>query len=286
MTDGDGDGPAHDGVRWIDSHCHLQETYRPGEVGGLDAVVEAADAGVVGLVCVGTDAVTSRQAVAFVDEVRAAGSSDDAVVPGDFGAWATVGLHPHDASNGLTEVEQVLEDALAEHPGVVVAVGECGLDYHYDHSPRPAQREMFAAQVALARRLALTLVVHTRNAWDDTLDILRAENRPERIVLHCFTGGPEEARRCLDLDAFLSFSGIVTFKSADDVRAAAALCPLDRLLVETDAPFLAPVPHRGESNRPALVPVVGEAVAAVKAMAPEDLAASSMSAARRAFALS
>jgi TatD DNase family protein len=145
---------------------------------------------------------------------------------------------------------------------------------------------MFAAQVALARRLALTLVVHTRNAWDDTLDILRAENRPERIVLHCFTGGPEEARRCLDLDAFLSFSGIVTFKSADDVRAAAALCPLDRLLVETDAPFLAPVPHRGESNRPALVPVVGEAVAAVKAMAPEDLAASSMSAARRAFALS
>ncbi|HXQ60451.1 MAG TPA: TatD family hydrolase, partial [Acidimicrobiales bacterium] len=164
-------------------------------------------------------------------------------------------------------------------------VGECGLDYHYDHSPRPVQREMFAAQVDLARRSGLTLVVHTRDAWDDALDILRSGPRPERIVLHCFTGGPEQARRCLELDAFLSFSGIVTFKSADDVRAAAALCPIDRLLVETDAPFLAPVPHRGESNRPALVSVVGEAVAAVKSMNAEDLAASSMAATRRAFAL-
>ncbi len=145
---------------------------------------------------------------------------------------------------------------------------------------------MFAAQVALARQHGLTLVVHTRDAWDDTLDILNVEPRPERIVLHCFTGGPDQARRCLDLDAFLSFSGIVTFKSADDVRAAAALCPIDRLLVETDAPFLAPVPHRGEDNRPALVSVVGDAVAAVKSMTVEDLAASSTAAARRAFALS
>jgi len=106
-----------------------------------------------------------------------------------------------------------------------VAVGECGLDYHYDHSPRPIQREMFAAQVALAKRRELTLVVHTREAWDDTLDILSTADRPERVVVHCFTGGPDEARRCLALDAFLSFSGIVTFKSADDVRAAAGAVP-------------------------------------------------------------
>jgi TatD DNase family protein len=284
MTGGDSgtDGAAG---RWFDSHCHLQDTYRPGDVDALSMVADAAAAGVGGLVCVGTDAHTSRQAVALVEEVRAAGRSGLAG-PGAFGAWATVGLHPHDASNGLAEVEKVIGDAVAERPGVVVAVGECGLDYHYDHSPRPAQREMFAAQVALARRLALTLVVHTRDAWDDTLDILSNEERPARIVFHCFTGGPQEARRCLDLDAFVSFSGIVTFKSADDVRAAAALCPIDRLLVETDAPFLAPVPHRGESNRPALVSVVGEAVAAVKSMTTDDLAASSTAAARRAFALS
>jgi len=197
-----------------------------------------------------------------------------------------VGLHPHDASQGLTEVERVLDDAVTEHPGVVVAVGECGLDYHYDHSPRPVQREMFAAQMALAKRRRLTLVVHTRAAWDDTLDLLASSDRPDHVVMHCFTGGPDEARRCLDLGAFLSFSGIVTFKNAEDVRAAAALCPLDRLLVETDAPFLAPMPHRGEDNRPALVGLVGAAVAAVKVVAPDELAASSRAAARAAFALS
>jgi TatD DNase family protein len=272
-------------ARWFDSHCHLQDTYRPGGDDALHVVADAAAADVVGLVCVGTDAQTSQQAVAFVDEVRQATRSGAASVPGDFGVWATIGLHPHDASNGLAEVERLAEETSSARPGLVVAVGECGLDYHYDHSPRPAQREMFAAQVALARRLALTLVVHTRDAWDDTFDILSGGDRPDRVVLHCFTGGPDEARRCLDLGAFLSFSGIVTFKTADDVRAAVALCPVDRLLVETDAPFLAPVPHRGENNRPALVPVVGEAVAAVKGMTPGEIAASSMDAARRAFAL-
>jgi TatD DNase family protein len=279
-------GAAGDGG-WIDSHCHIQDTYRPGGLDARQVVEQAAAAGVVGLVCVGTDAETSRQAVTLVDEVRAAvGSGAVAGVPRDFGAWATVGLHPHDASKGLAEVEAVLDDARTGHRGVVVAVGECGLDYHYDHSPRPAQRDMFAAQVALAQRLDLTLVVHTRQAWDDTFDILTSVERPERVVVHCFTGGPDEARRCLDLDAYVSFSGIVTFKSADEVRAAAALCPLDRLLVETDAPFLAPVPHRGEENRPALVSVVGAAVAAVKSVSADEVAAASGAGAPAAFALS
>jgi TatD DNase family protein len=251
----------------------------------MDAVAQAAGADVVGLVCVGTDAETSRQAVALVDEVRTAVAGAGAGVPVGFGAWATVGLHPHDASNGVAEVVGVLEDALANHPGTVVAVGECGLDYHYDHSPRAVQREVFAAQVALAKSRDLTLVIHTRQAWDDTFDILTGAERPDRVVMHCFTGGPEEARRCLDLDAYLSFSGIVTFKYADDVRAAAALCPFDRLLVETDAPFLAPVPHRGEDNRPAFVPLVGAAVAAVKGVTPAALARSSRAATATAFAL-
>jgi TatD DNase family protein len=146
----------------------------------------------------------------------------------------------------------------------VVGVGECGLDYHYDHSPRPVQRAAFASQIELARSLDLALVIHTREAWDDTFDVLQSSGVPSRTIFHCFTGGPDEARRALDLGAALSFSGIVTFPSAGEVRSACAMCPLDRLLVETDSPYLAPVPHRGKPNTPALVPVVGAAVAAAR----------------------
>jgi TatD DNase family protein len=275
-------------VGWIDSHCHLQDTYRAEGVELVPVLSEAAAAGVRGVVCVGTDAATSRQAVELVRAVRAQASSSDGgrELPGDFEAWATMGLHPHEASHGVEELELALTSMLALAEGIVVAVGECGLDYHYEHSPRAAQRDAFAAQVALARHHELALVVHSREAWDDTLDVLRASDRPERIVLHCFTGGADEARQCLDIGAFLSFSGIVTFKGANDVRAAAALCPLDRLLVETDAPFLAPVPHRGQKNRPAWVVAVGEALAEIKGVAPLSLAASCTAATRAAFALS
>jgi TatD DNase family protein len=167
----------------------------------------------------------------------------------------------------------------------LVGVGECGLDYHYDLSPRPAQREAFAAQVALANAHALALVVHTREAWDDTFDILQAVGVPERTVFHCFTGGPVEARRALDLGGWLSFSGIVTIKKATDVRQAAVLCPLDRLLVETDSPYLAPVPYRGRRNSPQLLPVVGAAVAAVKAVDVAEVEAATWAGAEAAFAL-
>jgi TatD DNase family protein len=225
---------------WIDTHCHVQR-----DDVDAGALLRAAEAGVVGMVCVGTDEGTSAEAVAIAADH-----------PGQ--VWATVGLHPHEARTGLGEAlwELAGEDA-------VVAIGECGLDYHYEHSPRQAQREVFARQVQEAVERDLALVVHSRQAWDDTFDILAA-GRPERVVMHCFTGGPVEARRALDLGAWISFSGIVTFKSADDVRAAAAMVPLDRLLVETDSPYLAPVPHRGRANEPALVPVVGVAVAHVR----------------------
>ena len=183
------------------------------------------------------------------------------------GVWATVGLHPHDAVEGVDGIAALLDRS----DPVVVGVGECGLDYHYDHSPRPEQRRAFAAQVQLAADLDLTLVVHTREAWDDTFEILAGTGVPDRWVLHCFSGGPAEAARGLEMGAMLSFSGIVTFKSADDVRAAAAACPLDRLLVETDSPYLAPVPYRGRPNRPALVPVVGAAVAAVRGQPAEEV---------------
>ncbi len=236
---------------WADSHCHL--TFEVGDgSGGEPAAIEAARAaGVTRMITIGTDAAESIAAVAMARAHR--------------GVWATVGLHPHDADQGVDAIA-----ALLERPDpVVVGVGECGLDYHYDHSPRPVQRQAFAAQVQLAAALDLTLVVHTREAWDDTFEILAGTGVPERWVLHCFSGGPTEAARGLDMGAMLSFSGIVTFKSADEVRAAAAACPIDRLLVETDSPYLAPVPYRGRPNTPALVPVVGAAVATVRRELPE-----------------
>jgi TatD DNase family protein len=224
-------------AEWFDSHCHLDdERFAPST-----AIAEAATAGVTRIVTVGVDAARSAAGIA--------------IAAGHDNVWATVGLHPHDASQGLEAVVPLLDEAK------VVAVGECGLDYHYDYSPRAVQREMFAAQVALANERAMTLVIHTREAWDDTFDILTTVGPPARTVFHCFSGGEFEARRALELDVYLSFSGIVTFKGAAEVRAAAIVCPLSRLLVETDAPYLAPRPHRGRPNHPKLLPVTGEALA-------------------------
>jgi TatD DNase family protein len=247
-------------TRWTDSHCHV-----PYEGVGVDVIADARVAGVERWIPVGTDAAQSRAAI-------------DTAAAHD-GVWATVGLHPHDASNGVETIVGLLDSPR------VVAVGECGLDYHYDHSPRPQQRDAFAAQIQLAHERDLALVIHTREAWDDTFSILAAEGVPERTVFHCFTGGPGEARRCLDLGAVLSFSGIVTFKAAEDVRAAAALTPLDRLLVETDAPYLAPVPHRGSRNTPAWVPDVGVGVAGVKDVDVDTIAAATWATAERVFRL-
>jgi TatD DNase family protein len=247
-------------MRWIDSHCHLE----PG-ASGAALVEEARAGGVERLITVGTDVASSRRAVEVADAHE--------------GVWATAGVHPHDASGGLGGLVELL--GLPQ----VVAVGECGLDYHYDHSPRAVQREVFAAQIGLAHEHGLALVIHTREAWPDTFDILAAEGVPERAVLHCFTGGPPEARRALDLGLSLSFSGIVTFKTAGEVRAAVALCPLERVLVETDSPYLAPEPHRGRRNRPALVPLVGAAVAQAGRWSVEEVAEASWRNAERLYRL-
>ena len=262
---------------WFDSHCHVQEEYVTGRASGdldeagraagpaeVDAVLaRAAEAGVDRLICIGTGAATSEQAIGVARQ-----TARDGALPR---AWATVGLHPHEASDGVDEVAALLARAVGEEDGSVVAVGECGLDYYYEHSPRDAQRAAFAAQIALAHSYGLALVIHARDAWGDLFDVLDAEGVPERTVLHCFTGGTEEVERCLRAGMYVSFSGIITFKNAADVRAAAARCPLDRLLVETDAPFLAPVPHRGRTNEPSYLPLVGEAVAAVKGCSVEEV---------------
>jgi len=285
--------PGDGAVAWFDSHCHIQEEFAPapGEcpveahADRLAATMaRAAESGVTRMVCVGTGAATSAAAVELVRSLRRPGGP---AAGEGIALWATVGLHPHDATDGVTSLEAVLADAVgtAEDPPVVVGIGECGLDYHYEHSPRDAQREAFALQIDLARRHGLALVVHTRDAWDDTFDIFGAVGVPERTIIHCFTGGPEEARRCLDLGASLSFSGVVTFKNADELRQAALLCPMDRLLVETDAPFLTPAPHRGTPNEPARVPLVGAVIAEVKGLPVAEVAATTTANARAAFAV-
>ena len=298
----------HDAViEWFDSHCHLQDEFAPSaeatEEGAhanrlTATIARAAEAGVTRLVCVGTGAASSAEAVHLVRAMR---RPDSVAVAEGVELWATVGLHPHEAADGVGSLDSLLTAELASGgrngaaggatgprgtaERVVVGIGECGLDYHYDHSPRPVQREAFARQIELANRHHLTLVVHTREAWDDTLDILQATGVPERTIIHCFTGGPVEARKCLDLGTSLSFSGVVTFKNAADVREAAALCPLDRLLVETDTPFLTPAPHRGTLNEPSRVPLVGAAIAQVKGVETLELAYASTQNARAMFAL-
>ncbi len=230
-------------IGWVDSHCHL-----PAEAAEADAIIDRArGAGVHWMVCVGTDLETSRSAVAHAHR-RAE-------------VVATVGLHPHDATQMSVDWAELVDLAADPH---VVAVGECGLDHHYEHSPGPDQAAAFAAQIRLAHELDLALVIHTREAWDETFAILDAEGLPPRTVFHCFTGGPNEAEACVARGASVSFSGIVTFKNADPVRAAAAIVPRDLLLVETDSPYLAPVPFRGQANEPAWVTRVGGALAAAR----------------------
>jgi TatD DNase family protein len=215
---------------YTDTHCHLYDTRG---VASDDVIAAARAAGVTTMIDVGCDAATTASAISMAE------AHDD--------IWATAGLHPHEAVHGVDTILTFLD-----HPKVV-AIGECGLDYYYDHSPRDIQRTAFAAQIQLAHEKRLPLVVHTRDAWADTFDVLRAEGAPDRMIFHCFTGGPSEAAACLDLGAYLSFSGIVTFKAAADVQAAALACPADRMLAETDSPYLAPIPHRGRTNQPAYV---------------------------------
>lgn len=242
---------------WVDNHCHLGTGFRDEPVPEVaEAMAEARDAGVVAVVDVGTDAESSSRAL---ERARR-----------HAGVWATAGLHPHDAVQGTDGVRRLLQEQAGAPE--LVAVGECGLDHHYDNSPRDVQLRAFVEQIEMAHESGLPLVIHTRDAWDETFQVLDDLSPPPRTVLHCFTGGPDEAERALERGLRISVSGILTFPSADDLRRAVALCPLDALMVETDAPFLAPVPHRGRANRPALVPAVGAAVAEVLGLGVAEVA--------------
>jgi TatD DNase family protein len=189
-------------------------------------------------------------------------------VAGELGVPVSAGVHPHEARLWTDAVEDELRGLARD--GRIVAVGEIGLDFHYDHSPRDVQREVFRRQVHLARDVGLPIIIHTREADGETADLLEAEGARETGgVIHCFTGGHDLARRALALGFYVSFSGIVAFPRAEVIQEVARTVPDDRLLVETDAPFLAPPPHRGKRNEPAFVVEVARTVAALRGVAPE-----------------
>jgi TatD DNase family protein len=257
----------------IDSHCHLADEAFEGD---LEAVVERAKAaGIRSALCI--LAAGDAQEAARAARVRAMWPE----------ARFSVGVHPHQARDFAAsgKAADAVRKALAAD-GRAVAIGEIGLDYHYDFSPRDVQQEVFREQVRLARALKLPIVIHTREASDDTLAILRDEGGGDvRGVFHCFTGDRALARAALDIGFHLSFAGIVTFPKAAELRDVARDTPADRLLIETDSPYLAPVPHRGKRNEPAYVTRVVETIAEVRGLTPADCGAAAADAFNKLFIL-
>ncbi len=240
-------------VMLVDSHCHLDF---PDFAAEREAVVARAKAAGVGtMLTIGT----------HLDQFAGV----RAIAEGDPAIWCSVGAHPHDAAEHATLLPGQLT-ALAAHPKVV-GIGETGLDFHYDLSPRDIQERVFRAHIAASRETGLPLIIHAREADDEIARILESEHPPPG-VFHCFSSSRELAEAALALGFYVSISGIVTFKNAEDLRAIVRDLPLDRLLVETDSPYLAPVPYRGKRNEPAFVAATAAAVAALKGIAPELLA--------------
>jgi TatD DNase family protein len=240
----------------VDHHCHLDSKEFAADLDGVIARAEAAGVGILLSI--------SMHIRRLSDTLRIAEAHPR--------IFASVGTHPHYAHTELDiPVEQIVR--LSAHPKIV-AIGEAGLDYFYDNSPREAQRQGLLKHIAAAQATQLPLVIHARDADDDIAAILEQETARKAFpaVLHCFTGGRDLARRALDLGLYISFSGILTFKKSEALRAIAAEVPLDRLLVETDAPFLAPGKHRGKRNEPAFVVETASELARVKGVAQADLA--------------
>jgi TatD DNase family protein len=265
----------------IDSHAHLDFSDYGDD---LPATLRRArEAGLVHVVVVGQwrepdeRRPGSRAGMAAARDALELARTDRAFLS------ATAGIHPHDAARATSADLRELE-AICGEPECT-AVGECGLDYHYDRSPREVQRDVFTAQVRLAKALRKPLVVHTREADPDTASILERELGPDGGVIHCFTGDWAAAQRYLDLGMYISLSGVLTFKAADALRDAASRIPLDRLLVETDCPFLAPAPHRGKRNEPAYVRLTAERLAEVRGVPPAEVERATTENARRALRL-
>lgn len=257
----------------IDSHCHLNHDYSPKTVD--DLVREARDAGVRALITIGVD----QASLGIVQELSAR-------YPGV--VYHTVGIHPHEAATIRDEDLARMEQA-AHHPGCR-AIGEIGLDYHYDHSPRETQRTRLRDQLELALRVRQPVVIHSREAETDLLPALEdyAAKVPSTMspgIIHCFSGSRAFGQACLDLGFYISFSGILTFRNADELRAAAREFPLERLLVETDSPYLAPVPHRGKKCEPSMVRLTAIKLAEVRGLSLTEIGRITSANARRVFRL-
>lgn len=255
-------------MKLFDSHAHVDG---PEFDEDRAAVLQRArDAGVQQMVVIGAvgDPSSAERAVALAEA--------------DPDVWATVATHPHDVGQ-LTPAWWAVHERLASHPRVV-AIGETGLDYYYDHSPRELQQEMFGRFIELARSVGKPVVCHIRDAHDDARRILKQHRAHELgVIIHCFTGTVEDAAAYRDLDCYVSFSGIITYKTAQHLRDAVKVVPVDRILIETDCPYLAPVPRRGKRNEPAFIVHTAEVVAREAAMDIKDLAAQTTANAIRAY---
>jgi TatD DNase family protein len=242
-------------ARLVDSHCHLDY---PGLIENLDAVLARAEQANVGWMLSICTKITEFPQVLAIAEANE-------------NIWCTVGIHPHEAVNE-PEIDTETLLRLAEHPKVI-GFGETGLDYYYEHSPRDRQETSFRAHIAAAREAGLPLVVHARDADDDMANILEEEHSkgPFSGLLHCFSSGHELAERALAIGMSISFSGIVTFNSAESLRESAKIVPLERMLVETDSPYLAPVPMRGRTNEPAFVAHTAARLAELRNIPVDDL---------------
>lgn len=258
------------GVTLIDSHCHLDEARFDGDREAT--ITRAREAGVCRMITIGA----SEQIQANYAAIALAEAHSE--------IFATVGVHPHDAR--IVSPAVMEEVARLSRASKVVAIGETGLDYFYDNSPRPAQQEAFRQFIQLARQRGLPLVIHLRDAYDDAVAIMHEERAAEvGGVIHCFSGDRAMARSFLDLGFDLSFSGVITFKKSDELRAVAQIVPTNRFMVETDAPFLAPVPHRGKRNEPAYVIHTAAAVAAARGESLDAVAAYTRANTERRFRL-
>ncbi|MBT3279757.1 MAG: TatD family hydrolase [Phycisphaerales bacterium] len=254
---------------FIDTHCHL--AHKRLNDATSDYLTQAADFGVYTVLCAASDLEESRAAGQLAADYR--------------GVFALAGIHPHEAktvtAEGLDEIRSLLDAPRC------VALGEIGLDYHYDFSPRETQRDAFAAQLAIAAETSMPVVIHTREAFEDTMRILRESAVDKSAVLfHSFTGNADEAREVIDLGCSISYSGIMTFKNAEDIRAAAKVTPLDKLMIETDAPFLSPEPVRSvQPNTPAHVLHVATRLAEVRETSLEEIGLATTANAERFFSL-
>ena len=251
----------------VDSHAHLGwESFKDDRE---EVIQRAFDDGVVQIVQAGVDLLSIPDQLALADKHTS--------------IFNGVGLHPHEAKLWASDSAQVLR-AAARHSSVV-AIGECGLDFFYNHSEKQTQIDVFEQQVELALELDLPIIIHTRDAWEETFAVLMAKRGKLRGVFHCFTGGPDVLPQINELDFYVSFSGIVTFSSAKDIQAAAALVPANRIMVETDCPYLAPQGRRGKRNEPSFIWLTAQKLASLRSVHLDELAASTAENARLLFGL-